>query len=192
MGLGKDLPAQRNIFYQPIKVPPGYAWNAVDTIGASVSAFFNDEEFFKDKTDPVILELRRLGMDNPNLGHLDEEDLEFNVRMPPRVTYKESNGKLIPYKMTVGEYDKLLKFMQGPIPVPMYGGRDFYGVVKYLATENPTLSDESKKVMIKEAYAAHLKYAKEQLKFVEPEIEQKWQEINKKRIKKLQPLQGLR
>jgi hypothetical protein len=166
LGWGKDLPKQLNIFGEEIATPPGFT-------NSMVSAFFTNKE-----PDAVLMGLRKLGLDTPNIGEVPPEEMDFKIRMPSRSIDKVSRGKQVAYKMSPKEYEKFIGYMNA----------DFRGqtlkqeVADILSTD---ISDELKKLQIKEAMKNAKSRAKLMMMQEVPDILDNYERVDQNRQNKI-------
>lgn len=136
-GMGKNLPVQKNIWGEPINMPPGF-------MNDTISAFFSGKS--DDKMNYYDKELRRLGLDDHTFpALLAPEEMALRIRMPDKsINVGSAGGKMVTSKMTPKQYSQFIDFMNEPTRT----GKTMRGMVEEIIDGD--LSDEAKKYRIKE------------------------------------------
>ena len=168
-GLSDSLPPRRNVFGEAKTFIPFL--NDPDELGA-----IDDK-----KSDPIAREIQRLNMTGPSLIN-DDPQLEFlKIDMPDRFIRKGSGGLSETVRLNPEQYDRLTLLSAGiDLENSPFPGQTLREVLNeqvsdgYPLLGDSPLTDESKRLHLKEIISIFRKAGKQQLQLEDPDIEDKF------------------
>lgn len=164
VGLGKDLPIQRNIFGDPVVIPAAMGPDFL-------SPFYTTSQ----ETDPLRDELQRLGLHGPLYNPkqpLGQEHLR--ISMPPRTVKMGSSGQIHAVDLSPKDYEKYVLYSAGIGLEDTPTLRE--ALTEVLQDEDVALSDENRKYAIKKVVSAYRAMARAKIIGQSTDIQQRFME----------------